>query len=52
MKAVEDKDASDVIIGNINIFDTIVHALIDLGSTYSYVCTSIPILGSFPKSET
>ena len=52
MKNVEDKDASDVIIGNFNIFDTIVHALIDLGSTHSYGCTSIPSLGSFPKSET
>ena len=42
MNAVEDKDASDVIVGNFNIFDTLAHALIDLGSTHSYVCTSIP----------
>ena len=52
MKAVEDKDAPDVIVGNFNIFDTLVHALIDSGSTHSYVCTSIPSLGSLPKSET
>ena len=52
MKAIEDKDASDVIVGNFNIFDTIVHALIDPGSTHSYVCTSIPSLGSLSKSET
>ena len=52
MKAVEDKDASDVIVGNFNIFDTKVHALIDPGSTHSYVCSSIPSLGSLPKSET
>ena len=52
MKAVEDKDALDVIVGNFNIFDTIVHALVDPRSTYSYVCTSIPSLGSFSKSET
>ena len=52
MKAVEDKDASYVIVGNFNIFDTIVHALIDPGSTHSYVCTSIPSLGSLSKSET
>ena len=52
LKAIEDKDAPDVIVGNFNIFDTIVHALIDLGSTHSYVCTSIPSLGSFSKSET
>ena len=52
MKVVEDKDALDVIVGNLNIFDTIIHALIDLGSTDSYVCASISSLGSFPKSET
>ena len=52
MKAVEDKDAPDVIVGNFNIFDTLVHALIDLRSTHSYVCTSIPSLGSIPKSQT
>ena len=52
MKVIEDKDASNVIVGNFNIFDTIVHALIDPGSTHSYVCTSILSLGSLPKSET
>ena len=34
MKAVEEKDAPDVIVGNFYIFETIVHALIDLGSTH------------------
>ena len=52
MKAVEDKDAPNMIVGNFHIFKTIVHALIDLGSTHSYVCTSILSLGSLPKSET
>ena len=52
MKVVEDKDAPDVIVGNFNIFDTITHALIDPGSTHSYVCTSIPSLGSLLKKET
>ena len=51
MKAVEDKDASDVIVGNFYIFEAIVHALIDPGSTHSYIFTSIPSLGSLPKSE-
>ena len=51
MKAVEDKDGPDVIVGNFHIFETIVHALIDLGSTHSYVCTSILSLGSLLKSE-
>ena len=52
MKAVEDKDASDVIVGKFQIFETNVHALIDLGSTHSYICTAIPRLGSLPKSKT
>ena len=52
MKAIEDKDSLDVIVGNFNIFDTLGDALIDPGSTHSYVCTSIPSLGSIPKSET
>ena len=51
MKAVEDKDAPNMIVGNFNIFDTLVHALINPRSTHSYVCTSIPSLGSIPKSE-
>ena len=50
MKVVEDKDAPDVIVGNFNIFDTIKNALIDPGSTHSYVYTSIPSLGSLSKS--
>ena len=49
MKAVKDKDAPDVIVGNFNIFDTLVHALIDPGLTHYYACTSIPSFGSIPK---
>ena len=52
MKVVEDTDAPDVIAGNFQIFDTTVHALIDLGSTHSYICTDIPNLGKLPRSET
>ena len=48
MKAVEDKDARNVIVGNFYIFEAIVHALIDPGSTHSYICTAIPSLGSLP----
>ena len=51
MKAVEDKDAPDVIVGNFHIFETIVHALIDSRSTHSYVCTSILSLGCLSKHE-
>ena len=52
MKAVEDKYAPDVIVGKFSIFETNVYSLIDPGSTHSYVCTSIPRLGSLVKSET
>ena len=52
MKAVEDTDTPDVIVDNFTIFDTIMHALIDPGSTHSYICTDIPNLGNLPRSET
>ena len=52
MTTVEDKDASDVIVCSFYIFETIVHALIDPGSTYSYICTTITSLSSLPKSKT
>ena len=52
MKAAEDTDAPDVIVGNFQIFDIIVHALIDPGSTHLYICTDIPNLGNLPRSET
>ena len=52
MKAVEEKDAPDVIVGKFSIFETNVYALIDPSSTHSYICTAIPSLGSLPKSET
>ena len=51
MKAVEDKDVPDVIVGKFSIFETNVYALIDLSSTHSYICTAILSLGSLPKSE-
>ena len=52
MNAVDDTDAPNVIIGNFTIFNTIMHALIDPGSTHSYICTNIPNLGNLPRSET
>ena len=52
MKAMVEKDAPDVIVDNFYIFETIVHALIDPGSTHSYICTTILSLGSLPKSKT
>ena len=51
MKALENTKAPDVIVGNFKIFDTTVHALINPGSTHSYICTDIPNLSKLP-SET
>ena len=39
MKAREDQDASEVIVGIFSLYDIEMHALIDLGSTHSYVYT-------------
>ena len=52
MKAVEDTDAPDMIVSNFQIFDTTVHALIDLESTHSYICTNIPSVKNLPRSGT
>ena len=38
MKAHEDQDAPEVIAGIFSLYDIEMHALIDLGSTHSYVC--------------
>ena len=38
MKARQDQDAPEVIVGIFSLFDIEMHALIDLGSTHSYVC--------------
>ena len=38
MKAREDQDAPEVIAGIFSSYDSEMHALIDLGSTHSYVC--------------
>ena len=38
MRAREDQDAPEVIAGIFSLYDIEMHALIDLGSTHSYVC--------------
>ena len=38
MKAYKDQDASKVITGILSLYDIEMHALIDPGSTHSYVC--------------
>ena len=52
MKAVEDTNAPDVIVGNFTIFDTIMHALINPGSTHSYTCIDVRGFGNLSRSET
>ena len=39
MKACEDQDAPEVIVGIFSLYDIEMHALIDPGSTNSYICT-------------
>ena len=39
MKAREDPDAPEVIVGLFSLYDIEIHALIDPSSTHSYVCT-------------
>ena len=38
MRAREDQDAPGVITGNFALYNTEIHALIDPGSTHSYIC--------------
>ena len=38
MRAREDQDALGVIAGNFTLYDNEMHALVDLGSTHSYIC--------------
>ena len=39
IKAREDQDAPEVIAGIFSLYDIEMHALIDLNSTHSYICT-------------
>ena len=41
MKAREDQDALEVIVGIFSPYDIEIHALIDPGSTHSYICTEL-----------
>ena len=38
MRAREDQDAPGVIAGNFTLYDNEMHALVDPGSTHSYIC--------------
>ena len=38
MRACEDQDAPGIITGNFTLYDNEMHALVDTGSTLSYIC--------------
>ena len=38
MKACEDQDSPELIAGILSLYDIEMHALIDPGSTHSYIC--------------
>lgn len=46
--AREKANALDIIAGTFSLFDIPVHALVDLGSTYSYICTSLVAKRNIP----
>ncbi len=43
MRAQEEQDAPDVIRGIFSLYNTSVHALVDLGSTHLYICINLPV---------
>ena len=50
MKGREDQDAPEVIASIFSFYDIEMHALIDPGSTHSYVCTE-PLFDKMPSVE-
>ena len=50
MRAREEHDAPKVIAGNFPLYDTEMHALIDPGSTHSYICIE-QLSDKFPSVE-
>ncbi len=43
MRAQEEQDAPDVIRGTFSLYNTSVHALVDPGSTHSYISINLPV---------
>ena len=50
MRACEDQDASGVITGNFTLYNIEMHALVDPGSTHSYICIE-QLSDKFPSIE-
>ena len=51
IRACEDQDSPEVIVGKISLYDIEMHALIDPGSTHSYVCIE-HVIYKIPVVET
>ncbi|VFQ89155.1 unnamed protein product [Cuscuta campestris] len=51
MHGCTEQPAHDVIMGMFTLFDTSVSALIDPGSTLSYLCTSMPVSSNIPREN-
>ncbi|XP_057997500.1 uncharacterized protein LOC131176463 [Hevea brasiliensis] len=43
MRAQEEQDVLDVIKGTFSLYELLIHALIDPGSTHSYICIALPV---------
>ena len=52
MRTREDTDAPDVILGTFTLFDVLVIALIDPGSTHSYICDRLIEEHNLPLEKT
>ena len=50
MRACEDQDAPRFIAGIFSLYDTEMHALVDIGSTHSYICIE-QLSDKFPSVE-
>ena len=50
MRARKDQDAPRVIVGNFTLYDNEMHALVDPGSTHSYICIE-KMSDKFPSVE-
>ncbi|KAJ9175346.1 hypothetical protein P3X46_013911, partial [Hevea brasiliensis] len=51
IRAQEEQDAPDVIRGTFSLYNTSVNALVDPGSTHSYICIKLPTERGVPVEE-
>ncbi len=43
MRAQEEQDGPVVVRGTFSLYNISIHALVDLGSTHSYICIKLPV---------